>query len=450
MAKRKKGVEIEDCVRKNELSYLDIPPVQSSIEKEYYQDVSSDSTTADSRTLEFNISGSTGVCLDLAKSYLKLKVKVTKADGTALAAAAEKDGKNVSVVNNMFHSLFSNIDVSLNDIYVTRSYSNYPYKAYLQNLLTYSINSKIKGFLKCEGWFTDESGKYEDITSKAIAARRAWINGKTVELGGTLKCDLFQQHKLLPSQINVKIRCVRSDSNFVLLDLFTKADNDPNKGVYKVTIESAIFRVKKVQLTQEEDIRLVQEIQTAPFAIPIRRSDVTVHTIPPGVRNITIERLTEGQLPRQLFVAFVNSQGYNGEQNKNPFLFGSYNVESIATFVNGIMVPTRPYTPNFQDKQYVDSYIALLNSVGAWRSDHIPDGLSYEDFGTGAAIYSFSIMPETNTSCDFVNRLQTGNISLEVKFSEAVPAHSLNAIIYSEYDNNIFINESRQVTTDYQ
>ena len=103
--------------------------------------------------------------------------------------------------------------------------------------------------------------------------------------------------------------------------------------------------MKKVQFTQEEDIRLVQEIQTAPFTIPIRRTDVTVHTIPPGVRNITIERLTEGQLPRQIFVAFVNSQGYNGEQNKNPFLFSSYNVESITTLVNGIMVPTRPYFP---------------------------------------------------------------------------------------------------------
>ena len=450
MAKRKKGYEIENCVRKNELSYFDIPPIQDSIEKEYYQDVSSESTTPDARTLEFNIAGSTGVCLDLAKSYIKLKVKVVKADGSPLHATTEKDGGKVSVVNNLLHSLFSNIDVSLNDIFVSRSYSNYPYKAYIQNLLTYSKDSKQKGFLRCEGWWTDETGKYEDFSSKAIVGRRSWILNKSLELGGTLKCDLFQQHKLLPSQINVKIRCVRSDSNFALLDLYTKAENNPNKGSYKIVVENAVFRVKKVQLTHHEEERLVKEIHAGPFTIPVRRTDVTVHTISPGLLNCTVERIAEGQLPRQIFVAFVDSHAYNSEQDKNPFLFNTFDIDSVAMFVNGVMHPSRPYTPDFTNKHYVDSYLALCNAVGGWRMDHIPDGVSYEDFCSGACIFSFSVTPETNTSCDFVNSMQTGNISMEVKFTKAVPTNAVNAIIYSEYDNNIYINSSRQISTDYQ
>ena len=59
MPKQRKSKEEEsmqmDCVRKTELSYHDVAPVQDSIEKEYYQDVSSESTTPNARTLEFNI-----------------------------------------------------------------------------------------------------------------------------------------------------------------------------------------------------------------------------------------------------------------------------------------------------------------------------------------------------------------------------------------------------------
>ena len=47
MPKQRKSKEEEsmqmDCVRKTELSYHDVAPVQDSIEKEYYQDVSSES-----------------------------------------------------------------------------------------------------------------------------------------------------------------------------------------------------------------------------------------------------------------------------------------------------------------------------------------------------------------------------------------------------------------------
>ena len=462
MPKQRKSKEEEsmqmDCVRKTELSYHDVAPVQDSIEKEYYQDVSSESTTPNARTLEFNIgAAASNVFLDPAKSYLKIRVRVKNANAESddLHDTTENLGAKLSLVNNFFHTLFSNIDVSLNDVFVTRSYSNYGYKAYMQNLLTYSKDVKDSGFLICEGWKTDEDTKYEDFTSQSIVARRNWVKGKkTLELAATLKCDLFQQHKLIPSQVNVKIRCVRSDNNFALLDLCTKAKGEApsNQGIYKIIIDSAVFRARRVQITQQEEFRLIKELQVEPYRIPVRRTDVTVQTVAPGVRNVTIERVHDGQLPRLLLVALVDSTAYNGSINKNPYLFGQYNVESMAIYVNGVMHPTRPFQPDFKNGMYTDTYIALCNVIGSWRNNHIPGGLSYNSFRGGAAIYPFSIAPETNTSnCDFINPYQTGNVSLEIKFNDAVPDHGLNVILYSEFDgNNIFIGETRQVTTDYQ
>ena len=452
MGKRQNESSV-DCVRKAELSYHDVPPVQNSIEHEYYQDISSESTTADARTLEFNISGAENVCIDPAKSYLKVLVRVLNNDGTELHDTTENLGGKVSVINNLLHSLFSTVEISLNDIYVTRSYSNYPYKAFLQNLLTYSYDTMKIGFLYCDGWEPDETNKFEDADNKGAAGRRKMIAKRKCELGAVLKCDLFQQHKLIPSQVSMRIRCVRSNSNFVILDRHTANDavtDTTNKGTYKVVIESAVFRAKKVQLTKTEELMQIQDFRIAPFQIPIRRSDVTVQTIGPGVRNFTIERLHEGQLPRLVIIGLVNSQAYNSDQTLNPYMFSSYNVNSIQLFVNGVATPTRPFTPDFTNKNYVDSYLSLLNAVGGWRTDHTPGSLSYADYGGGSCLYAFNITPDTNSNCSFVNALRTGNLSCEIKFSAAVPKHALNAIIYSEFDNNIYINESRQVTTDYQ
>ena len=112
MPKQRKSKEEEesmqmDCVRKTELSYHDVAPVQDSIEKEYYQDVSSESTTPNARTLEFNIgAAASNVFLDPAKSYLKIRVRVKNANPESdLNDTTENLGAKLSLVNNFFHTL---------------------------------------------------------------------------------------------------------------------------------------------------------------------------------------------------------------------------------------------------------------------------------------------------------------------------------------------------------
>ena len=111
MPKQRKSEEESmqmDCVRKTELSYHDVAPVQDSIEKEYYQDVSSESTTPNARTLEFNIgAAASNVFLDPAKSYLKIRVRVKNANPESdLHDTTENLGAKLSLVNNFF-TLFS-------------------------------------------------------------------------------------------------------------------------------------------------------------------------------------------------------------------------------------------------------------------------------------------------------------------------------------------------------
>ena len=263
-----------------------------------------------------------------------------------------------------------------------------------------------------------------------------------------LKLDIGQQHKFIPDGIAVTVKCIRHHNDFALLDLAPEAGEDAvsNNGKYKISMSDAVLRVKKVELSSAEYLRLINEIRLAPFRIPIRRADVTSQSIPSGLLSKKIERLYEGQMPSLMFVTFVKGTGHNGDQRANPFLFETFNLSEIQCYYNGSAIPSVPYRPDYTNKSYVRSYLALHDAIGSYRMEHAP-GINYKEFSNGNAIYAFNITPVT--TCDFINPAQNGNISLEMKWKTALPT-PINIIIYAEYDSVIYINESRQVTTDYQ
>ena len=319
----------------------------------------------------------------------------------------------------------------------------------MQNLLTYSHDTKDKGFLRCEGWSSDEADKFENLSGDGVATRKKWLENP-IHLAAVPKIDIAQQHRLLPDGMNITLKFIRAENGFTLLDLppapTGTATADSNTGSYKIIIQEATFRVKKVVLSSDEQLRLIKEMRIRPFEIPFRRGDVTAHSIAPGVFNKTIERVFEGQLPRKIIMGLVRGDAYNGDINKSPFLFQDFNVTELQCYCNGVSVENKPYKPDFKHSNYSREYLALCDSIGSWRLDHSP-GISYEDYGKGCTFYSFNVAPDTN--CQFTNVSNSGNISFEIKFLEALD-HSVCVIIYAEFDSVIYINESRQVSSDFQ
>jgi hypothetical protein len=96
---------------------------------EYYP--ISSTLNSDTAPIEFEIKGQGDEYLDLSQSYLQVVCKFTKGDGTDLTGA----NSTSTPVNNILHSLFSEIDVSLNGKVVTPGTDTYPYKAYLEKTL---------------------------------------------------------------------------------------------------------------------------------------------------------------------------------------------------------------------------------------------------------------------------------------------------------------------------
>ena len=62
---------------------------------------------------------------------------VDNADGTNVDT-----NTNVTGLNNVLHSLFSQVDITLNDVLITPSNNLYAYRAYIENLFSYRVEAE--------------------------------------------------------------------------------------------------------------------------------------------------------------------------------------------------------------------------------------------------------------------------------------------------------------------
>lgn len=70
-------------------------------------------------------------------------------------------------VNNILHSLFTEIDVSLNGKVISPGTDTYPYKAYLEKLLSYKPRTLTTQMKACSLWEKDTAEHMEDLNYAA-------------------------------------------------------------------------------------------------------------------------------------------------------------------------------------------------------------------------------------------------------------------------------------------
>ena len=75
--------------------------------------------------------------MDFANTQLLDKAKITRGNGDDITDADQVEG-----VNLFLHSLFQQVDVSLNDVQVSQSAGPYAYRAYIESLLSYGPQAK--------------------------------------------------------------------------------------------------------------------------------------------------------------------------------------------------------------------------------------------------------------------------------------------------------------------
>ena len=421
----------------SELDIFSVPPTQTSIENGSFVDYHPIAAIDDSSSIDFSVPGSSDSYLDLASTYLHLNVKITKANGGNI-----DDTLKVGPANLLLHTLFNQVDVSLNDKLVSYSSSTYAYRAYIETLLNYGKSAK-ETQLTAAAWYKDTAGKMDstDVKENLGLNQRSLLasKSKTIDLIGRLHCDVFHQEKLMLSGVGMRVKLMRNKDSVVLISGEDDAD-------YKVKITKAVLQVRKCRINPAISLSHARALESANAKYPIERVECKTFSIQANSLNATQQNVFMGQLPSRVVIGLVDHEAYNGNYKKNPFNFQNYKLSTISLEVDSQEQPVKPIQCNFDDNTFAEAYMSLFTGTGKAYKD-VDIDVSRDDYAGGYTLFVFDLTPDLGESGHY-SLLKTGSVRLALSFATAL-AKTVNVIVYAEFQNVLEVDRNRNVFYDF-
>ncbi|KAK6189082.1 hypothetical protein SNE40_005125 [Patella caerulea] len=404
--------------------------------------------------IEFYISNATTDFIDLANMTLHVALKVTKNNGDDLDADSQ-----VAPINNLFHSLFKDVKLRLGkdaETLVTTSLPTYPYRAYLENLLSFGKGAKNDHLSKQVLWEKDTAGQFNSTKSVATAAdggRQAPNNkgleqrqktiaaSRTFELQSRLHLDMCLQDRYLLDGVDLRLKLEKQSPKFFLM---YGEGNDAED--YKVEFTKAYLDIPFVTLAPSTYTRVAAQLQSSNAKYPLKRVVVRDMVIPDNRTSHVLDNLFVNEsLPKRLIVGMVRNTAYDGRKNRNPFQFEHNQLENIKLTKNGEIVDE--YDVDFPQRQAIAPYLDLMKRVAVLNTREDLD-LPFNDYINGYTLYCFDLTNDHGADGNYFHPKAAGNLSLELKFG-AAPTNHLSLVLFAEYDNVLEIDANRQVITDW-
>ena len=244
--------------------------------------------------MEFAVSGSGEDYTDLDNTYLHVICKVLHSDGSKL-----KEGENIAQVNNLLHSLWSQVDLYLNDMLITPSTNTYPYRAYLETLLSFDDSVK-RNRLRSALWDDDWRWMRDDYdrNSEHIRRKSCVRDSQSVELYGRLRLDLFMQERFLVNGVDMKLKLFRSKPEFVLMG---------DSVDYQIKLEQVHLYVRKVTLNPAVLLTHAKALDKTPVEYPVQRVEMKTYAVTGGGLTANHQNVLMGQIPKIIIVESVQA-----------------------------------------------------------------------------------------------------------------------------------------------
>lgn len=429
-----------ECM-KSELDLFKPRHVQTSILKTEEVPYKPLTSLENQSVIEFSCQGHGDTYLDLSSINLRLKIQLVNGDGTALKVDAKGEvGDGPGCVNNILHSLFRQVNVSLNGKTVNSADGNYSYRSYIETLLNYGEDA-AKTHLELNGWYSDD-GEMDKYAENAGWVKRAEIlkNSGVVELYGKIHADMLNQPLLLLNNVILRIALTLNNPEFYML---SAADAD--KSIIKI-VEATLY-VKHCTINPNILVAHHKALERSNAKYHYKRCEVKSFTVGKG-NSINLDNIVLGQLPTSLIFLMVDNDAYTGKRTKNPFNFKNNNISSFSLFVNGAAVPNESIITKFKDShQYAKAYSTIFSATGLINS---PQSIMVTQnmFKNGYFLIVTDLTTDLSGIDSTSSLLNQGNIRLEARF-ETPLENTVTCLIFLEYDATLEIDKNRNIIMDH-
>ena len=416
----------------------------TSIEKAYYADVHPVSAIDAHSPITFEIKSNTTDYLDLSRTVLYVKLKITQGDGTDLPEHVVVGGDNqvpaVAPENNFMSSIFSNVTLSIAGKCVYNAHHLYGYRSMIESVL-FASEREQSNVLVCCGYYEDQNPNTAIAGDFYTNGRDRFVQSRHVELMGRLNIDLFKQNKYLVCGVDMTLELEQVKSTFSLRVGANAVALNP-----KVSIMDCVLYIRKVTPAPTIFNSHMEGLQTRNLMYPIDRVKVSTFTINAGLTSHSLDNFMSGRLPRLLVVGMVRHDAFNGTRDRCPYNFQHFDLNYLALFKDSEAFPTKPFQPDFEHGLFVREYYTMQSALNSHR---IRQGLAPfsviepQEFTNGYTLFVFNLQEDNDGAV-----VKEGNLRLQLGFRVAL-AQPLNLIVYAMHKSTLEIDSSRQVYMDY-
>ena len=305
-----------------------VDDVVSSHEQEIYS-----TTSLDENCIEFEFQTDRNYYVDLRQTYLALKLKLVRGRGyeTYNTKKVQKEHKKeakaeeeetaeeddpvplVTYVNNILHSIFSNVEVYINNQQIYISNGLYAHKSYVSNNFKGAI-SEYKGVLHCEGYHYEEIS--DEIMETPLAdpfftRRMKMLNRPDgFMLYGNLGVDFFSTSELLYPNKKIRLRLIRARPDF-----YTISDN-PN--VSHGIVDCSLY-TRRIALKDDYHKKRMDMPAYTPVEFHYLETPAKTFIIPVIQNQFIQENIFNNAPVRRIAIAMNTNSEFTGFDTENSF-----------------------------------------------------------------------------------------------------------------------------------
>ena len=298
---------------------------------------------------------------DAESIRLQGRMRIMKKTGHVLGALPS--GEKVSTVNNIFNSLWSSINVQLNETEITDPSSRwYAFKSYFENHLSYSTPTK-ENILAFKGYIKDTPGKFDDVGNGGhnssndgyLKRQKMFEESKWVYFCINIHADITTLRKFIPPNVKMMLELRRNSDEFCLLS-HKSIDN------FKIELEDVRVRVNRIESSTEVSKYYANELKMGKMPrLSIDRSLLKTYTVSQGRMDLSEYNIISGrQLPDQIIIGVLEEGAHSGDITKNPFHFQDFDISEACLVVNGRREPPEIYRVNKDTGDKADLYNSLV------------------------------------------------------------------------------------------
>ena len=385
-------------------------------------------------TLEFYAPPVPGYYLDISRVKLRMILEMKKQNGDDLGVG----DNNTGVVCNIPDSLFSHVDILLNEKSVVPHPENYSYKSIIQ-LYSRANNDSMRTHQgSCLAVVDDDAST--TANNSAWAARRApFANSNRVEVITRLKNDIcsVRNNLLLLDNVSFRLRLQLHPDRYYLWCAAAPADAF-------LKIIQAEVKLQYVRINPELAIGVDMMLSSTNARYNYKSTQVKTFTMGSNSKQLAIPITFSGSLPTVFCVTFVETTAFQGLVTQSPYNFVHGKLTRLSIFVND------------REYRFTADMTKPMLCTEMYESVSTALGLDGSDYETGnqytLARYlkgMFGVFLDTSPDSsgnagESINLPLMGTISVHAEFEEPV-ASGLTVLCIGEFDRAIEIDQARQI-----